>query len=233
MPTQPSMRACRRPGPPVWPAAPHAVATLSLRRVRGRGQQGRGVQPFADASGCRPPCTASRRWTPPESQSTSQLKSTSLGVQDLPDGLLRQLHAHQQDQHGDRQPGEILHPAVAEGVAWMSGFCRAMRKPSSVTTEEPASERLLKASAVMAMEPESGPGKELPGKEQQIQARCPPRRRECRKQSAAERESCPPACRKNALKMRSCSVPLSVHGPFHLLFRRRSGRDEPVTASPE
>ena len=43
-----------------------------------------------------------------------------------------------------------------------SGFCPARRKPISVTTEEPASERLLKASAVMAMEPETVPAMNLP-----------------------------------------------------------------------
>ena len=43
-----------------------------------------------------------------------------------------------------------------------SGFWPAIWKPSSVTKEEPASERLLKASAVMAMEPASVPAKNLP-----------------------------------------------------------------------
>ena len=45
-----------------------------------------------------------------------------------------------------------------------SGFFDAMRKPSSVMTEEPASDRLLKASAVMAMEPDSRPARYLPRK---------------------------------------------------------------------
>ena len=43
-----------------------------------------------------------------------------------------------------------------------SGFCPASRKPMSVTTEEPASDKLLKASAVMAMEPETVPATSLP-----------------------------------------------------------------------
>ena len=47
---------------------------------------------------------------------------------------------------------------------WVSGFCPASWKPSSVTTEDPASERLLKASAVMAMEPERVPAKNFPAK---------------------------------------------------------------------
>ena len=37
----------------------------------------------------------------------------------------------------------------------------ASRKPRSVMMEEPASERLLKASAVTAMEPETAPAKGL------------------------------------------------------------------------
>lgn len=45
-----------------------------------------------------------------------------------------------------------------------SGILAAMRKPSSVTTEEPASDRLLNASAVMAMEPERVPAKNFPAK---------------------------------------------------------------------
>ena len=44
----------------------------------------------------------------------------------------------------------------------VSGFLPASRKPSSVTAEEPASDRLLKASAVTAMEPDSCPAKNLP-----------------------------------------------------------------------
>ena len=45
-----------------------------------------------------------------------------------------------------------------------SGFFDAMRKPSSVITLEPASDRLLKASAVTAMEPASVPAMYLPAK---------------------------------------------------------------------
>ena len=37
-------------------------------------------------------------------------------VQNLPHGGLGQLEAHQQDQHGHHQAGEVLHPPVAEGV---------------------------------------------------------------------------------------------------------------------
>ena len=39
-----------------------------------------------------------------------------------------------------------------------------MRKPASVMTDEPASERLLNASAVTAMEPESTPARYFPAK---------------------------------------------------------------------
>ena len=44
----------------------------------------------------------------------------------------------------------------------VSGSRPASRKPSSVTAEEPASDRLLKASAVTAMEPDSCPAKNFP-----------------------------------------------------------------------
>ena len=45
-----------------------------------------------------------------------------------------------------------------------SGFCPARRKPSMVTRLDPASDRLLKASAVMAMEPETVPARSFPKK---------------------------------------------------------------------
>ena len=45
---------------------------------------------------------------------------------------------------------------------WGSGFFPARRKPSRVTTEDPASDRLLKASAVMATEPLRVPAKNFP-----------------------------------------------------------------------
>ena len=43
-----------------------------------------------------------------------------------------------------------------------SAFLAAIWKPTRVTTEEPASERLLKASAVMAMDPVSRPARNFP-----------------------------------------------------------------------
>ena len=43
-----------------------------------------------------------------------------------------------------------------------SGLRPASRKPSSVTKDEPASDRLLKASAVMAMEPLMVPANSFP-----------------------------------------------------------------------
>ena len=46
----------------------------------------------------------------------------------------------------------------------LSGFWPASLKPSMDTTEEPASERLLKASAVMATEPLRMPAASLPAK---------------------------------------------------------------------
>ena len=42
-----------------------------------------------------------------------------------------------------------------------SGLRPAIRKPTSVTADEPASERLFKASAVMAIEPEISPAVSL------------------------------------------------------------------------
>ena len=45
---------------------------------------------------------------------------------------------------------------------WGSGFCPAIWKPTKVMREEPASDKLLKASAVMA--------KEFSGKKQYIQS---------------------------------------------------------------
>ena len=45
-----------------------------------------------------------------------------------------------------------------------SGFFEARRNPSSVITDEPASDRLLNASAVTAMEPAMEPAMYLPAK---------------------------------------------------------------------
>ncbi len=45
---------------------------------------------------------------------------------------------------------------------WGSGFCPAIWNPTKVIREEPASDRLLKASAVMAMEPLSRPARNFP-----------------------------------------------------------------------
>ena len=39
-----------------------------------------------------------------------------LRVDDFVQGGLAQFHPHQEDEHGHHQPGQILHPAVAEGV---------------------------------------------------------------------------------------------------------------------
>ena len=43
----------------------------------------------------------------------------------------------------------------------LSGFLEASKKPSKVMTEEPASDKLLKASAIIATEPEIKPAKYL------------------------------------------------------------------------
>ena len=64
---------------------------------------------------------------------------------------------------------ETIKPEMYSSRPWPkgcsgSGFCPASLKPSSVTMLAPASERLLKASAVMAMEPESVPASSLSAK---------------------------------------------------------------------
>lgn len=43
-----------------------------------------------------------------------------------------------------------------------SGFCPAILKPTSVITEEAPSDKLLKASAVIAMEPLKKPARNFP-----------------------------------------------------------------------
>ena len=58
---------------------------------------------------------------------------------------------------------------------WPKGWSRSGRwaaslNPSRVTTEAPASERLLKASAVMAMEPLMRPARHLPAKSSRFSA---------------------------------------------------------------
>ena len=52
----------------------------------------------------------------------------------------------------------------------VSGSRPASRKPSSVTAEDPASDRLLKASAVTAMEPDSCPAKSFPANSRRFSA---------------------------------------------------------------
>ena len=47
---------------------------------------------------------------------------------------------------------------------WGSGFCPAIWKPTKVMREEPASDKLLKASAVMAMELLRKPARNFPAK---------------------------------------------------------------------
>ena len=62
---------------------------------------------------------------------------------------------------------------------WSSSAClAARRKPARVTTEEPASERLLKASAVTAMEPVSSPARNFPAERSRLRRMpTPPERR--------------------------------------------------------
>ena len=51
---------------------------------------------------------------------------------------------------------------------WGSGFWPAILKPIRVMMEEPASERLLKASAVIAMELHRTPARNFPAKRQRF-----------------------------------------------------------------
>ena len=73
-----------------------------------------------------------------------------------------------------RMRAETTSPEIYSMRPWPkgcsgSGFFPARRKPRRVTSEEPASERLLKASAVTAMEPERVPAKNLPKKSSRFQ----------------------------------------------------------------
>ena len=49
-----------------------------------------------------------------------------LGVQDFFDGGLAQLEAHEEDEHGNRQAGEVLDAAVAEGVVGVRLLARQL-----------------------------------------------------------------------------------------------------------
>ena len=68
-----------------------------------------------------------------------------------------------------RMASDTTKPAMYSMRPWPkgwsgSGFFPARRKPASVMMDEPASDRLLKASAVMAMEPDKSPANSLPQK---------------------------------------------------------------------
>ena len=76
-----------------------------------------------------------------------------LRMEDLVKGGLGQLHAHQQDQARHDQARDVLHPAVAEGVVGVRLFAPPDGSPAASPPRSPASDRLLKASAVTAMEP--------------------------------------------------------------------------------
>ena len=70
---------------------------------------------------------------------------------------------------------ETIRPARYSALPWPKGwsasaFCPANRKPTRVTTEEAASERLLKASAVTEMAPEISPAASLPANRSRLRA---------------------------------------------------------------
>ena len=70
---------------------------------------------------------------------------------------------------------DTTRPDMYSNLPWPKGWCRsgawaASLKPSRVTTELPASDRLLKASAVMAMEPLTTPARAFPAKSSRFRA---------------------------------------------------------------
>ena len=90
------------------------------------------------------------------------------GVQDLIQGLLGQFHAHQQNQHGYRQTGEVLRPAVAEGMAWVRRFggnAEAQQRDHRGTGIREVVEGVRRDGDGAG----EGPSKELAQKQQQVQ----------------------------------------------------------------
>ena len=70
---------------------------------------------------------------------------------------------------------DTTRPETYSSRPWPKGWSRsgslaARWKPRSVTTEDPASERLLKASAVMAMEALRNPARSLQAKSRRFKA---------------------------------------------------------------
>lgn len=133
------------------------IITAVLRR----GAQGGRADGVGSVRRRTAPSTASQEWKRRGRQS-SERKRHRLGVQDLFEGRARQLRADEQNQHRDEQAGKILHARMAERMLLIRQAAPARRKPSSVTSEEAASERLFRPSAVMDTAPDSVPASSLP-----------------------------------------------------------------------
>ena len=95
--------------------------------VGGGGGQGGGLDGFG-----QPPVEEEHPQLHPDGDSQNPRRQGGEGhrlrVEYLLQGGFAQLHPHQQDKHGHRQPGQILHAAVAEGVFLIS---RPPRQPEA------------------------------------------------------------------------------------------------------
>ena len=164
-PSQPSIGISQIP-PMMVPARTAVVATASLREsaavasiaaesiALARVWLKWAIQSFTRTDAAR--MTAGRR-----------LKVTPSGVRIFPTELVSSSYPI------IRMINETISPAMYSIRPWpkgcsKSGFRPAIRKPISVTIEEAASERLLRASAVIAIEPESRPETSFPANRQRF-----------------------------------------------------------------
>ncbi len=107
------------------------------------------------------PSTASPGWKPPKWPPTPGRKSTASGRRIFPMEVLPSSSPTRRIIRLTSSPARYSARPWPKGCP-SSAFCPASLKPTRVTTDEPASDRLLKASAVMAMEPVTTPAKNLP-----------------------------------------------------------------------
>ena len=86
-----------------------------------RGQQGRGVHLLADGAVIH---RHVQLHADGDRQDTCRQPAEiyQSGVKNFRQRFFGQFHAHQQDQHGHRQAGKVLRPAVAEGVTGVRGL---------------------------------------------------------------------------------------------------------------
>ncbi len=89
------------------------------------------------------------------------------GVEYFQSRFFQQREADGQDGDADHEARQILVPGVAVGVLFVRALA-ARRKPTRLTTLDEASERLFRASAMMAMEPNRVPASQLAQTEQEI-----------------------------------------------------------------